>query len=236
LAEKLLQRGPGAFRDRLYLHRVTYSVAFNYRALVTLPTELVSLLDEVDTEDLDIYVTQVTKDDTTLFVRVQIVASAYYREEVQHWDIHLSSVLASRIDFAPSYIMELSEAHPLLWEYEEAHADLYIRGTCSVPEVVIAALHQSHYETFGNLRSIEESLNMQLPISIILRRGYGLLATGSVSLMQRMAGIVRQAGIDANVVVFDHTKPESKPIVLVQIGESYIIAREAVFLRRDSER
>jgi hypothetical protein len=72
--------------------------------------------------------------------------------------------------------------HPVMWDYSERHENIYFSEAPSNPYEIIGRLFEAHKAVMHDWRPFAKYLSAS---SDVLTGGYGMLATGPVSLMTK---------------------------------------------------
>lgn len=125
--------------------------------------------------------------------------------------------------------VELRGDHPLLVDYEEARARVYIADAAGEPFVVATEIEQAIMHRFAGWRRPERYENESFCASELLEVGHGLLLRGPVSMCAAATKVLVAHGIRSTTM--SGLAPRWPRSVLL-LGRSYVIASAFVFERR----
>lgn len=134
--------------------------------------------------------------------------------------------------------------HPLLWDYTEPEAELFVYGRPEDPLSLAGALYERHQREAGSWIPFERYLNEQLELSAVLSGGYGKLADGPEPLLKAYETVLLARGIPANVLAsgdrdasgeaMSRVEEDPEPWVLT-FGTSWVIGTAFVATRLFTE-
>jgi hypothetical protein len=191
--------------------------------------EFLQILDELDEGMYDIKVIMV-KNPADAF-EIDILLKPRYGETdfiEEQWTITALKVRKATIDFELGSYLDIKDDHPVLWEYTDKSAELYISSGAENPEKVFHDLYHCHSELFEELVPFKNFLNNQLISSKILQSGRGLLARGPKKFIEKFASIL--ASYHIKYSIYEHKAPtEVSSLSVLLINDSYIIAEDFNF-------
>jgi hypothetical protein len=208
-----------------------------------LPKEIAGIIEKYDTEDYDFYVAGADYL-TDVFVLDFILDIQNSEGAIfQVWTVEATGYRKSIISFEPDYHISLENNHPLLWEFNDTQCELYYSGECKNIEKLFYSLYSAHKEMVGKYQDFniffEKDANDIQP----LQYTKGFLAKGAKTLMEKYAACLKDNGLDFAIIgerqptYFDgeEHKPESKDLKVLIIGQTYIIAEQFSFTRREEK-
>lgn len=95
--------------------------------------------------------------------------------------------------------LELTEDHPLLWEYQHDSASALFSGVPVNALAAAGALYQAHQKTARDWFRLTKHVNCQIEIVKLLNSGSGLLARGPIPLLEIYRDALREYGIDIQI-------------------------------------
>lgn len=122
---------------------------------------------------------------------------------------------------------DVSDAHPLLLQYQEPHSSLYIKGHTENVKELSLDLFQIHLATYGKWQPFNPVLLEQL------QQGHALLAEGPDQLIHKYAAKVKEYGIHTSIIP-SYTPAQSNLQVLTLDDNYFIGTRFEFTVQRES--
>src|SRR5215470_9986178 len=66
------------------------------------------------------------------------------------WEVRCEDVLAYMLCRENAFSLELTQDHPLLWEYEHERSSAYFHGAPISPDAAVGALYEAHQNAVGS--------------------------------------------------------------------------------------
>ena len=152
---------------------------------------------------------------------------------VRNYIIRVLGVLEQRIVSLGVTVddVRLESDHPLLWEYNTRPTALFFRGQPDDANDLTLDILQAHASTVGPWRRFPEYLNLQQPLTTLLKSGGGLLGQMPEPLAAKLVPVLEKHGLETHTqhgtpYVQAHDNPallEQKLAVLF-FGASYFIS------------
>jgi hypothetical protein len=186
--------------------------------------KLLALIAEIsaeDEEDVVIRFLRATWSEMALELRLGV--SVNYSEQVV-WDIFCEDVFTYSLDDEGAFSLELTDDHPLLWEFKYESALAYFTGVPVDADAAVGALYQAHENSVGSWIRFGHHLNGAQDLSRLLAGGHGLLADAPIPLLALYKKTLAEHGVD---VIWNRTY-RSKPagerhLQVLLMGSSYIV-------------
>ena len=194
-------------------------------------TTLLALVAEVEDEnEVAIEFTDATWSGGSLELELRVTVSDIPPEL---WQVHCTNVLAYSLSSEGAFWLELTEDHPLLWEYKHLNAMAFFAGAPRNPAAAVGDLYEAHRRTVGSWLRFGDNLNAELEPSQLLSTGNGLLARGPLPLLTLYKDALRPHGVEVNICstrpptfwdgsVSREVRPEDDLKALL-IGSSYVV-------------
>lgn len=96
--------------------------------------------------------------------------------------------------------LELSEKHPLLWEYQHDSASAYFTGVPSNSLAAVGAIVDAHWAAVNDWFSVTRYLNKSTTLKSLLESGDGLLAQGPLPLLEIYRLALKEHGTEVQIV------------------------------------
>ena len=153
----------------------------------------------------------------------------------QRWRVRCGSVRSSRIsnDGGVDRLWVETE-HPLLLPHTEPTAELYISSRPADPDAVVGQLVEAHRAAVGGWFDCLHFFNTGPHHSLrrMLDGGYGMIAKGPRSLIERYGDVLRRAGVKISsppprpATWWDGERfvAETKPMYAVVLGQSFVVS------------
>lgn len=155
------------------------------------------------------------------------------RFECDHWksdtrvkaELKCAEVVESTITVG-TLVYELSriQEHPILWEYNQPHADVYFTSAPQNEFELLGPLYERARELFAAVRLGSTEI---FASSKSLRQGYGLLARGPTTVANEIYDIATQFVASSLV----QTRPAGGEYLLLDFGDNYVVCREVRLAR-----
>lgn len=197
-----------------------------------LPPELLSLLEEYDEDNYDIFIAKAEISDNTRDLKIEVHIDA-----VQAWEITIGDKSDHQISLGFADFIELKDDHPLLWKYSSRQGELYFSGETPDPEKVFMKLFELHFSLFEGYIPIDSFLNTRTFFPNIFGRTSGLMAKGPKRILEQISDILVLHGFKTSIIGRDCYWKEGKPVAnpiddkVLFIGSSYIVGRAFEFKR-----
>ena len=153
----------------------------------------------------------------------------------QKWRLHCRDVRRSRIvNDQEIDAFSIETEHPLLLPHLEAYVELYFSSRPSDPDATVGRLIEAHHavveEWFDCLHFF--NLGPERSLRAMLDGGFGMIAAGPRSLMERYAEVLHASGATVSSppsrrpVWWDGTRwvEEVRPLFVVIMGASHVVA------------
>jgi hypothetical protein len=179
--------------------------------------DLPALLADEELDALGAIVgTDRTGDGLTLNVRLAGSGSRTWDRTIRADGVVRWVASSSRFDRAG-----LHAEHPGLLPYTDDFGGLSFRGRAEDPPRLAHALRAAHEEVAGRYVSFESVVNAFLGVEALLELGFGQLANGPVTLLQRYAEVAEAHGVSTRLTL---TGPGRDGLCLLELGETYVVA------------
>lgn len=193
--------------------------------------ELLGLIAGVDKEeDLLVKIAETAWSGTSLQLRVKV--SVIDCSELGTWVIRCGHALAYMLGSGRAYSLDLTDDHPLLWEFRHPSASAYFFGAPVNSEACVGALYAAHSNAVGSWISFGSQLNGAPRVSELLSTGNGLLAQGPVPLLSLYKRALLPHGVEVSIVnehpprFWDKTMRrsfEGEAVKALLLGTSYVV-------------
>ncbi len=205
-----------------------------------IPKDLSAILENNDPEDFDIVITKVDNETSNPELGIQFCVKIHNNEDnfVRRWAIATKQYRKSRFSFDFASSLQISQDHPILWQFSDKHSDVYFRGHCHDADKLYLDLYKIHRALFEDLLPFEDTLTSVIDFNKLMTLPYGLLASGPQKLMKQYADILEQHNLSCSMIgdrtptYWDGEKhaTETGNAKVLFIDDSYIIAEEFHFL------
>lgn len=149
--------------------------------------------------------------------------------------LHCEGVYSWMFTSKEPAVISLEVDHPALLPYLENSAELFFKGRPTNSSALANELRAEHAQAVSNFLEFSDVVNdsPDAPLSELLSGGYGRLASGPLSLVERYDAIAREHGLSTSLI--DHGGPKrydetaevweeiQTPPKLLWLGSSYII-------------
>jgi hypothetical protein len=137
------------------------------------------------------------------------------------WTVQCRGVVAGVCRNLHSYEVELLDQHSLLVPHSSPHASLSFIGGIAAPDLVLARLYRLTKDLSEGWLSVEQFLRVDM-----LDQPHGILASGPELYMRAFESVLRD--LDVDVLCSRPIDLQPKPVSLLLLGRSYVIAEEFV--------
>ncbi len=152
------------------------------------------------------------------------------------WEVRCEDVLGSLLLDESAHLLELTEDHPLLWEFKHETASAFFYAPPANADAAVGALYQAHENGVGPWIKFDQFLNNSISLSKLLAAGNGLLASGPMPLMNLYKETLRPHGVEVDIrfprppkiwdgIHWRQLELQNKTKVLL-LGSSYVIGNE----------
>lgn len=151
-----------------------------------------------------------------------------FRSEIpEAWQISCKHVRDHTFRNHRFHALQLTSDHPVLWPHKQPHAELYLGAAASNPAAVYGSLVAAYLDLVGPWFPLKRFFNYHASPLQLLAAGRGLLASGPVTIIDRLAAVLREFEVRHNTIPLHRlqTGIEHELQALV-FGESYIAARQ----------
>lgn len=138
--------------------------------------------------------------------------------------IRCLGVREHRISVGLFNTMVYTEAHPLLWNHNDAFQQVYFGGTPDNADALMLDLTQLYGQHYGNFHSLADDLNRAMPLGKLLTAGRGLLGEMPVLMAEKAQKLLESHGLSVSLIASDQNPPEAQHALLV-MDDSYVIAQ-----------
>jgi hypothetical protein len=159
------------------------------------------------------------------------------------WEVRCEDVLAYSLRSEIADGLELTDAHPSLWEFREQSASAFFLGAPGDATAAVGDLYEAHQKAVGTWIEFGRHLNGSFALSKLLAVGNGLLARGPLPLLSLYKQVLIPHGVQVSICsaypakIWDGAEwrifsSDDNPKALL-IGSSYVIGDEWL-ARRES--
>jgi hypothetical protein len=182
---------------------------------------LLTRVAEADEEEnLIIRFTHATWSDRSLQLQLAITV---FGSAPESWEVRCEDVLAYALCSENAYSIELTEDHPLLWEYKHESASAYFYRAPVSADAAIGALYEAHENAVGSWIRFGQHLNSLPGLSKLLAAGNGLLARGPVPLLILYKETLHPHGVEVDIRFSGPPQLERESTKALLLGTSYVI-------------
>jgi hypothetical protein len=159
--------------------------------------KLLALIAEAgDEEDVVIRLTEATWSGTSLQMQLAVTV---LDSEQEMWEFRCEDVLAFVFSNESANWLELTEDHPLLWEFKHESASTYFYQAPVNADAAVGALYVAHESAVGPWIKFGHYLNNAPGLSKLLAAGNGLLAQGPVRLLTLYKQTLSRHGVEVDI-------------------------------------
>jgi hypothetical protein len=115
------------------------------------------------------------------------------------WEVRCEDVLAFVLRKGSACWVELTNDHPLLWEFRHESASAYFYRAPLNADAAVGALYEAHQNAIGSWIRFGQHLNSPPGLSKLLAAGNGLLAQGPVPLLALYKETLRPLGVEVDI-------------------------------------
>jgi len=127
--------------------------------------------------------------------------------------------------------VHFTNEHPVLWNFNSIHGDLYFNGEVSNPEKVFSDLYKVHDKLYAGLIPFESYFNTGIDVLKVLNAGSGLIAKGPVKILDCYAAILAKHGIKHSIIEMHEPKYwTGKEFVMYDGREEILLIGESYFV------
>lgn len=159
--------------------------------------KLLALIAEAgDEENVVIRLTDATWSGTSLQLHVAVNVFDSVQEI---WEVRCEDVLAYVLRNESACWLELTDDHPLLWDFKHESASAYFYRAPVNADAAVGALYEAHQNAVGSWIRFGQHLNTPPGLSKLLAAGNGLLAQGPVPLLTLYKEALRPHGVEVDI-------------------------------------
>jgi hypothetical protein len=115
------------------------------------------------------------------------------------WEVRCEDVLAYVLRNESACWLELTDDHPLLWEFKHESASAYFYRAPLNADAAVGALYEAHQNAVGSWIRFGQHLNSPPGLSKLLAAGNGLLAQGPMPLLILYKETLRSHGVEVDI-------------------------------------
>ncbi|SHF95349.1 hypothetical protein [Flavisolibacter ginsengisoli] len=207
------------------------------------PKELEDIFSKFDEDDFDLYITRADFSGDNFITDFTLnVQDINERGGIsQNWTIKVAGHRKNHVSFDFADFMQITDDHPLLWEFTDTQCQLYFTGQCKDTAKLFFDLYATHKRLFGKHQCFNISFGEETPYFKPFQYSNGLLTQGSKKLMEKYADCLKQNGLDFTIVGERPAKYwdgeqyilESQDLKVLFLGDTYIIAKGFSFVQQD---
>ncbi len=151
--------------------------------------------------------------------------------------VEVTGLEAYKIVKTECIFIDLKNEHPILWHFNTTHGDLYFSGEVPNAKAVLADLYKVNDRVFGGLLPIDSWFNGGTDVLSVLGSHSGLLASGSVNILDCYSDVLIKHNVTHSIVVGngpgykDGAKLSTQQVLL--LGDCYFVGKEFDFFRID---
>lgn len=157
---------------------------------------LARIAEAGDEEDVIIRFIGVTWSGTCLQLQLSVTILDSSQEI---WEVRCEDVLAYVLRNENACWLELTEDHPLLWEFKHESASAYFYRAPLNADAAVGALYEAHQNAVGSWIMFGQHLNSPPCLSKLLSAGNGLLAQGPVPLLTLYKETLHPVGVEVDI-------------------------------------
>jgi hypothetical protein len=157
---------------------------------------LARIAEAGDEEDVVIRFIDATWSGTSLLLQLAVTI---FDSAQETWEVRCEDVLAYALRNEGACSLELTEDHPLLWEFKHESASAYFYRAPVNAEAAVGALYEAHQNAVGSWIRFGQHLNSPPGLSKLLTAGNGLLAQGPVPLLTLYKETLRPHGVEVDI-------------------------------------
>jgi hypothetical protein len=158
---------------------------------------LLARIAEADEED-DVVVRFINATWSDRSLRLQLAVTIFDSPQ-EIWEVRCEDVLAYVLRNETACWLELTDDHPLLWEFRHGSASAYFYRAPLNAEAAVGALYEAHQKAVGSWITFGQHLNIPPGLSKLLAAGDGLLAQGPVPLLTLYKETLRSHGVEVDI-------------------------------------
>lgn len=168
--------------------------------LVRMPPKMDKLLALIaeagETENVVIQLTNASWSRSSLQLQLTVTV---FDSAQESWEVRCGDVLAYVLRNDGVNGFELTEDHPLLWEFKHESASAYFYRAPINAGAAVGALYEAHQNAVGSWIKFGQHLNGVPELSSLLAAGNGLLAQGPVLLLSLYKETLRPLGVEVDI-------------------------------------
>ncbi|MGA7629400.1 MAG: hypothetical protein WCB11_01455 [Terriglobales bacterium] len=157
---------------------------------------LARIAEAGDEEDIVIRLTDATWSGKSLELHLAVNVPDSAQEM---WEVRCEDVLAHVLRNENECWLELTEDHPLLWEFKHQSASAYFYRAPVNAGAAVGALYEAHQNFVGSWIRFGEYLNCAPGLSKLLDAGNGLLAQGPLPLLTLYKETLLPHGVEVDI-------------------------------------
>jgi len=157
---------------------------------------LARIAEAGDEEDVVIQFIDVTWSGRSLQLQIAVTILDSAQEI---WEVRCADVLAYRLSNESANWLELTEDHPLRWEFKQESASAYFYQAPVNADAAVGALYEAHQNAVGSWIRFGQYLNNPPGLSKLLAAGNGLLAQGPKRLLTLYKETLRSQGVEVDI-------------------------------------
>jgi hypothetical protein len=138
--------------------------------------------------------------------------------------IHFSQKTEFRYPHGSFSTLELSDTHPLLPDYREAHASIYLARQAADPPHVLAQLELVVERVTHGWRNLSRYANPLCDPLVLLRDGHGKLLEAPITLAARLSAVLEEDDVRFTVLKGSHVA--GSHLKALTLGDGFVVAHE----------
>lgn len=178
------------------------ALAASLNNLIMLPKNITDILENNDSEDINIQITKVENKSVDPSFEIELSVTAYNDEDnfSSSWIIQTFNYRKCNfsLDFAST--IQLNNTHPILWQFSDIQSSLYFSGICSNPDKLFMDLFNTHVSIMGNYVPFENTVHRMHEFSESMKNTSGLLAEGPKRLLISYGGLLKSFNLEFTII------------------------------------
>jgi hypothetical protein len=162
--------------------------------------KLLALFAETDDQgDVIVTLRSATWADSSLNLLLSVSILESDSDAPAIWEVICEDVLGHALCNKGALSLDLTDDHPLLWEFKHEIAKAFFYGAPTDGDSAVGAMYEAHQKAVGSWIRFGQYLNGAPGLSKLLSAGDGLLAEGPVPLLPCIKEALRPHGVEVDV-------------------------------------
>lgn len=169
--------------------------------------------------------------DPEFSMTISLSADEYLEPRDSTWIVTSTTLLACRIGDPQQDALQITEDHPVLWEFSERAGALYFRLPPKNPKAAVADLVQCHLRLCDHWIDMDRFMRSGMWIEDLLKAGNGLIARGPKPLLEAYLPVLAEHGCEPYI---NWPNAPVQPSCALVFCDSFVVATSLTATRQVS--